>query len=70
MLGAIERPKIKVAFKIPDRYEIVLVVALGTPAEEVVLEDAASGDAVTYYRDPQDVHHVPKRPMSDIVMEW
>ena len=70
MLGAIERPKIRVEFKIPERYEIVLVLALGTPAEEVVLEDAASGDAVTYYRDAEDVHHVPKRPLGDIVMEW
>jgi len=68
MLGAIDRPKIQAEFKIPKRYAIVLVLALGVPAETVVLEDAPSGGDVTYYRDAQDVHHVPKRPLKDIVL--
>ena len=44
------------------------MVAFGVPAETCVLEDAKPGDDVTYYRDAQSVHHVPKRPMEEIIL--
>lgn len=69
MLGAIERPQIRADFGIPDRYEILLVVALGVPAETCVLEDAKPGGDLTYYRDAEGVHHVPKRPLKEVVLE-
>lgn len=34
--------------------------------ETVVLED--TGDSVAYYRDENDVHHVPKRALSSILL--
>ena len=37
--------------EISERYEILLIVALGTPGEKVVLEDAEPGGDVTYYRE-------------------
>jgi len=39
MLGAIQREELRKAFSIPERYEILLVLALGKPAEQVVAED-------------------------------
>jgi nitroreductase len=68
MLGAIDRDAIRKAFAIPDRYEILLVVSLGVPAETCVLEDAKPGGDVTYYRDSRSVHHVPKRPLEEIIL--
>ncbi len=68
MLGAIERPQIRAEFGIPDRYKVLLVVALGVPAERCVLEDAPAGGDVTYYRDADGVHHVPKRALEEIVL--
>ena len=68
MLGAIDRDAIAKTFAIPERYEILLVVALGVPAEKCVLEDAKPGGDVTYYRDAQGVHHVPKRPLDDVIL--
>jgi len=68
MLGAIDRDAIRREFKIPQRYAIALVVALGVPAETCVLEDAKVGGDVTYYRDAQSVHHVPKRPLDEIIL--
>jgi hypothetical protein len=44
------------------------VVALGVPAETCVLEDAKPGGGVTYYRDAQGVHHVPKRPLDEVIL--
>lgn len=54
-----------------DRYAPRYVVALGYPAETVVLEEM-SGDEdadFKYYRTPDDVHHVPKRPLSEIMLK-
>jgi nitroreductase len=68
MLGAIDRDAIRRDFKIPDRYDILLVVALGVPAETCVLEDAKVGGDVTYYRDARSVHHVPKRPLEEVIL--
>jgi nitroreductase len=69
MLGAIDRDGIRRMFAIPERFDILLVVALGTPAETCVIEDAAPGADITYYRDAAGVHHVPKRPMEDVVLK-
>jgi nitroreductase len=69
MLGAIDRPRIQKDFAIPPRYQVLLVVALGVPAERCVLEEAEPGGDVTYYRDAEGVHHVPKRPLGEIILD-
>ena len=68
MLGAIKRPALRAALAIPETLEIGLVIALGKPVERVVLEDAQPGASVTYYREPDGTHHVPKRTLGEIVM--
>ena len=50
-----------------DGYSPVLVISLGYPSEEVVIDDMKDGD-VKYYRDANDVHHVPKLPVSEIII--
>ncbi len=68
MIGSVERDKLRQALDIPKRYEILLVLALGKPSETVVLEDAKSPDDIKYWRDDADVHHVPKRPLSELIV--
>jgi nitroreductase len=68
MLGAIDRDGIRRDLAIPDRYDILLVVALGVPAEKCVLEDMKPGGNIDYYRDAASVHHVPKRPLDEIIL--
>jgi len=51
----------------PEGCRPFLVVALGVPGEEVVLEDAK--ESIEYYRDAQGRHHVPKRPLKDILTD-
>jgi nitroreductase len=70
MLGNIDRDGIREEFKIPERFDIALVVALGTPGETCVLEDAKPGGDLKYYRDAQDVHHVPKRPLDEVIVTF
>jgi nitroreductase len=47
----------------------ILVLALGYPAEEVVLESAGRGKGIEYWRDPEGRHHVPKRSLEDLLLE-
>lgn len=50
-----------------DKYVFSLVIAIGVPVEEVVIEDVENND-VTYYRDEANVHHVPKRKLEDVLV--
>jgi len=67
MIGSIQRDRLRAVLNLPERYEILLVVALGKPAEKVVIEDAVDGN-VTYYRDAEGVHHVPKRTLDELIV--
>ena len=68
MIGSIDRDLLRRSLAIPETYEILLVIALGKPVEKVVLEDVGSDGSIKYYRDADDVHHVPKRALDDIVL--
>ncbi len=67
ILGSINREQLRQVLKIPERFDILLVVALGKPAETVVIDDLAPGGDIKYYRDPEDIHHVPKRGVEELV---
>ncbi len=69
MIGSIQRDKLREVLKIPQRYEILLVLAIGKPKETVVLETAKSPNDIKYWRDSAGVHHVPKRPLTELIVE-
>ena len=48
--------------------ETVLLLALGYPTEEVVLEDASAAGGVAYWHDEDDANHVPKRSVEDLLV--
>ena len=68
MFGAIQRDELSKALGIPPRYEILLVLSLGKPKEKVVLETVGPDGDFNYWRDSDSVHHVPKRPLDDIII--
>jgi len=68
MIGAIDRKGLKKSLNIPDHFEILLVIALGKPNEKVVLEDVKNDD-IKYWRDENGVHHVPKRPLEELIID-
>jgi nitroreductase len=71
MIGSVQKKGLREALKIPSRYEILLVIALGKPKETVVLEETGPDGDIKYYRDEDGVHHVPKRPLEELILqEW
>jgi nitroreductase len=68
MLGSIQRERLRDLLNLPERYDILLVIALGKPKEEVVLEDVGPDGSIKYWRDARGVHHVPKRRLEDIIL--
>ena len=68
ILAAIQREKLRADLQVPDRYEILFVLALGKPKEKVVLEVLGPDGDVRYWRDADGVHHVPKRTLDEIIV--
>jgi hypothetical protein len=68
MIGSINKELLQEMFHIPKRFEILLIIALGKPKETAVLAEAKPGDGIEYWRDEHGVHHVPKRPLDDIIL--
>ncbi len=67
MVGSVQRKNLRKLLNIPEKYEILLVIALGKPAETVILEEAGPG-GIKYYRDSEGAHHVPKRRLEEIIL--
>jgi len=70
MIGSVQRTALRRDLRIPEQFEIPLVIALGKPAEKVVLEDMKGPEAYEYYRDAGGIHHVPKRPLGELIVEF
>jgi nitroreductase len=68
ILASIDRDGLSRKLNLPTYLEILLVLALGRPAETVILEDGKSPDPVPYWRDSDQAHHVPKRPLDDLLV--
>ena len=66
ILGAVDREKLREILEVPEDLAIVLVVALGYPAENPVVDAVKAGD-IKYWLDEKGVLHVPKRDLKDVV---
>jgi nitroreductase len=80
LLGAVEkclggciirtanRYEIHKHFNLPDNLEIILVIALGEPAQTVKLTKVDPSGNIEYFEDENQVHYVPKRSFAEIVI--
>lgn len=69
MIASINRDALRQVLGIADTFDIPLVVALGRPAETVVVDPIPAGGSTAYWHDEKGAHHVPKRALEDIILK-
>ncbi|MGW8160640.1 MAG: nitroreductase family protein [Desulfobulbales bacterium] len=60
-------PRLRDELGIADHLKILQVLALGKPLETIILYTLGTDGDIKYWRDVEDVHHVPKRSLPDII---
>jgi nitroreductase len=68
MVKAFKRESLREVLGLSENLEIVLVIALGKPAEISLIEDFDEVKGIEYYRDVVGVHHVPKRTLDELIV--
>ena len=68
IIANINRKNLAETLNLDEKYEIALVVALGYPKEEVVIETINESGDIKYWRDENEVHHVPKRSLDELIL--
>lgn len=69
MIGNVNKKKLAEVLGVDDKYEIVLVIAIGYPKETVMLDPMNQAGDVKYWKDVNLVHHVPKRSLDEIILK-
>ncbi len=67
-LGSVERDVLREHLNLPEQLKIELVLALGAPGETIRLSEAQDGDT-RYWRNEEDIHIVPKRPLGELILK-
>jgi nitroreductase len=69
MFANIRHARLKKLLSLPEDQAILLVIALGKPVEQVVLEGVGGDGSIRYYRSGDGSHHVPKRSLEEVLLQ-
>ena len=64
-IASVDRTRLSTLIPIPEGCKIDSIVALGYPAEEPIQE--SNSETIRYWKDKQNVLHVPKLPLDEIL---
>ncbi len=67
IIASVKKEQVRQALDLHEHLEIIQVITLGKPAEKVVIEEMQAGN-IKYWRDEKEVHHVPKRPLDELII--
>lgn len=68
IIATVQREALRETLGLDARYKILLVLALGKPKETVVIEPVGPDGDIKYWRDEEQVHHLPKRALNEIIV--
>lgn len=68
IIGSIQRHRMREILDVPENHDIELVIALGKPKEVVQIEPLPENGDTRYWRDAEQVHHVPKRSLEQLIV--
>lgn len=69
MHASFDQAKCAAALQVPEDMEIGLVLGLGVALETCVLESMPADGSFAYWRDAEQVHHVPKRSLEEVLLK-
>lgn len=68
IIASVQRERLRSILSIPAHYDILVVLALGKPKETVVIDPVGPDGDIKYWRDAEQVHHVPKRSLAELIL--
>lgn len=68
MIAAIKRAVLRNILNLPEHIEIILVLAIGKPEENVILTEMPENGNYNYWRDENQNHYVPKRNLDELIL--
>jgi len=69
MLASIKANNIHQIVAFPEKIKVLIVLALGVPVEVRDVVPADPNGTLTYYRTPDQVHHVPKHNLETVLLK-
>ena len=63
------KKKIAKVLNLPENYVIHIALAIGKPAQNVIVEDINEGDDIKYWMDQDKTHHVPKIILDELIID-
>jgi len=69
MIANLKKKRLMEMLGVDPVMKVLLVIALGKPAEEICVETVGENGNIQYWRDRDDVHHVPKRDIEEIIID-
>lgn len=69
MIGSFDKEETVKLLSLPDNLIPVLVLAIGTPAEEPAICSLPEDGSIKYFRDANDLHFVPKRSIKEVIVK-
>jgi len=68
MVGLVDWKELRKILDIPKRYQTVLLLVLGKPKDTIAIDPLPETGDTQGWWDDQDVRHVPKRSLDDIII--
>jgi nitroreductase len=69
IIASVQRDPLRRILDIPEQSQILYVIALGEPGEMVTIEEIGPEGDIKYWRDGESVHHVPKRRLTEVILD-
>ena len=67
IIAAFQKKNVSETISLPNHLDIMLILAIGRPKEDIVLQDVDETGNIKYWRDEKNTHYVPKRKLDDII---
>lgn len=68
IIAAIKRKTLRELLNLQNHLEILVVIAIGKPKENVIITEMPKNNNFNYWRDEKQNHYVPKRSLKEIII--